>query len=215
MTNRESVPASCDFDALARGAQFRDRIGVRVKASPEAIFDALHTVGLQDIKLAWLLGEIRYLPSRLAGCAPEFDPKAPFISNLTEGATLVLHDDEPHEIITGWAGRLHRIRDQSPLRFDNREAFDAFEDPESEKLFMSIRVIPSDVPGEHWLVLDHATRALSPEAERKFRRYWRIIKPTGAFVSRELLRAVRAKAQADNASRSLDNTTTRVDLRKR
>lgn len=51
MTGREPVPASCRFEGLARGAQFRDRIGLRVKASPEAIFDALHAVGLRDIKL--------------------------------------------------------------------------------------------------------------------------------------------------------------------
>jgi len=39
-------------------------------------------------------------------------------------------------------------------------------------------------------------------AERKFKRYWRIIKPMGAFVSRELLQAVRTKAQRSMAERA-------------
>ena len=60
---------------------------------------------------------------------------------------------------------------------------------------MSIRVAPTGRPHEHWLVLEHATRALSPLAERKFARYWRVIKPMGAFVTWQLLRAVRRRAQ--------------------
>jgi hypothetical protein len=37
---------------------------------------------------------------------------------------------------------------------------------------------------------------LSPAAERLFARYWRAIKPMGAVVTRELLKAVRRKAEA-------------------
>jgi len=47
---------------------------------------------------------------------------------------------------------------------------------------MSVRVAPTGRPGEHWLILEHATRALSPLAERRFARYWRVIKPMGALV---------------------------------
>jgi hypothetical protein len=60
---------------------------------------------------------------------------------------------------------------------------------------MSVRVAPTGRPGEHWLVLEHATRAMSPDADRKFARYWRVIKPAGAFVTWQLLRAVRRRAQ--------------------
>src|SRR5205085_2699506 len=60
---------------------------------------------------------------------------------------------------------------------------------------MSVRVAPTGGPGEHWLVLEHATRALSPVAERKFTRYWGVIKPIGAFVSWQLLRAIRRRAE--------------------
>jgi hypothetical protein len=85
--------------------------------------------------------------------------------------------------------------DQTPVRFGSVEAFEAFAEPDYEKLFISLRIDPTPWPGEFWLVLEHATRALSPSAERLFRPYWRIIRPMGAFVSRELLRAVRRKAQ--------------------
>jgi hypothetical protein len=188
------VPPSPAFEATARGARFRDRIAVVVKAPPEAIFVALHGVTLRDMKFAWLLGELRYLPSRLAGRMPAVESRRPFMNTLTDGGTLILRDDAPREMITGSAAQLHRVH-QSPQRFATREAFEAFDDPDHEKLFMSVRVAPTGRPGENWVVLEHATRPLSPLAERKFARYWRAIKPMGAFVTWQLLRAVRRRAE--------------------
>jgi hypothetical protein len=82
--------------------------------------------------------------------------------------------------------------------YRTRAAFNTLDDPDHEKLFMSIRVTPTGPPGEHWLVLEHATRALSPAAGRKFRRYWIAIRPMGAFVTRQLLRAVARLAERNH-----------------
>ncbi len=195
---RAPVSVSPAFEAVARDARFHDLIAVPVKASPEAIFQALHEITLRDMKLAWFLGELRYLPSRLAGRMPATDSARPFLSMLLEGGTLVLRDEEPREVITGSAAQLHRVH-QAPRRFANRGAFDAFNDPDHEKLFMSVRVAPTGRTDEQWLVLEHATRALSPRAERRFSRYWRVIKPVGAFVTWQLLRAVRRRAELATA----------------
>ena len=48
MTDRSAVLASPAFESIACGAQFRDRIAVVVKASPKAIFQALHDVALPE-----------------------------------------------------------------------------------------------------------------------------------------------------------------------
>jgi hypothetical protein len=194
MMCRLPVPPSPAFEAIARGGPFRDYIAVVVKAPPEAIFQALRDVTLRDMKFAWLLGELRYLPSRLAGHMSATDSRRSFMKTLIEGGTLVLRDDAPREVITGSAAQLHGVH-QAPQRFASREAFEAYDDPGYEKLFMSVRVAPTGRPGEHWLVLEHATRALSPLAERKFARYWRVIKPMGAFVTWQLLRAIRRRAE--------------------
>ena len=43
-------------------------------------------------------------------------------------------------------------------------------------------------------------RALSADAGRRFRRYWRAIKPCSGFVSRRLLRAIGARGRRDVGS---------------
>jgi hypothetical protein len=199
MLPRLAAPVSPNFEAIAEGAQFRDRIAIVARASPAEIFRALREVRLPDMKLAWLLGELRYLPSRLAGRMPRPQPDTPFFDTLVAGGTLVLRDDTPREIVTGSAARLHQV-DQATCRFASREAFEAFDDPRFEKLFMSVRAAPSGRPGESWIVLEHATRALSLDSARRFARYWRVIKPLGAFVSRQLLHAVRRRAEREAVS---------------
>jgi hypothetical protein len=195
-TRHDSIPRSPAFEALTHGTPFHDRIAVRVKATPEAIFSAARRVTLADMRLARVLGEIRYLPGRLSGRVPPADNHKPFLSILSEGGTLLLRDDTPRELITASAGRLHRIVDQAPVRFPSVEAFHAFDDPDHEKLLISLRVERTADRGVQWLVLEHATLPLSAAAAQKFARYWRVIKPTGALVTWQLLRAIRRIAQA-------------------
>ena len=85
MTRPSAVPASPAFDGIARGAQVRDRIAIVVQAPPAAIFQALHEVALRDMKLAWALGELRYLPSRLFGHMPAVESTRPFMSIARRG----------------------------------------------------------------------------------------------------------------------------------
>jgi hypothetical protein len=49
--------------------------------------------------------------------------------------------------------------------------------------------------GEHRLILEHRTHALSEESRKQFARYWLAIKPGGEFMSKLLLKAVKQRAE--------------------
>jgi len=190
------ISHSPEFERLVGKTPFRDRVAIRVHAAPDRIFDALRAVSLHDMKLAWWLGELRYLPARLTGHQPQGNAMRPFFSGLLDAGTQILFETPSREIITGSAGMLHRVVDQAAVRFSSRQDFDRFDDPEYEKLFMSIRVEPAERPDEHWLVFEPATLPLSRQAAARFKPYWFVIKPSGAFVSRELLKAVGRRAES-------------------
>jgi hypothetical protein len=191
---RPFIIRSPEFDRFVGTTPYRDVIAVRVSASPEAIFASLRAVTLEDMKLAWLLGELRYLPMRLRRRLPQSLPRTPFLDTLIRNGTLVLVDRSPVELITGSAGRLHCI-DQRPVKFESRADFDGFNEPGFEKLFMSVRLQPAETSGDWWLILEHGTCALSDDAATEFLRYWRVVKPLGAFATKQLLGAVAARAE--------------------
>lgn len=190
-----AIPDSPAFEALTRYTHFRDRIAIRVDASATAIYRAIWEVTLDDMPLARALGWLRYLPSRLFGRDRPIDGSTPFVTALIDAGTLVLRDEPDAEVILGSAGRLHRIVDQTPVRFEDSAGFYAFDDPDYEKLFMSLRIEPAGSSLHHWLVLDHATRPLSADAAHHFARYWRFIRPAGWLVSWLLLQAIRRRAE--------------------
>jgi hypothetical protein len=109
--------------------------GNRGAPTPEAIFAALRAVTVRDMKVAWLLGELRHLPARLAGRLPAAPPPdRPFLDTLADGP-IVLRDDPPRELITGLAAQLHRVH-QAPRHFADAASFEAFDDPGHEKLIV-------------------------------------------------------------------------------
>ncbi len=182
------------LSAYASGAQFRASVAVTVRASPERALAAVRSVTLGDMPLARWMGEVRYLPGRLLGKPPASPQKnVPFLHQLEQSGTLVLKHT-PEEMVTASAGKWHQVVDQEPVPFRTREEFEAFRDPEYEKLFIRLHAEPAG-PGKSRLVLEHWTWALGPDAERKFARYWRVIRPTGNFVSKRMLRAAKRRAE--------------------
>jgi len=184
------------IDNVVPETEFRDVISVTVNAAPSAIFEALRQVTPNDMPVANALGTLRYLPGRILGRATvAADAAHPFISTLLENGTVVLEESPDQELVFGSAGKYHQLLDQEPEPFHTAEEFHAFNNPACQKLVMSIRVEPTGTPGLNRLVLEHRTQALTPEAGRRFRRYWLVIKPLGALVTKQLLWAIKCGAE--------------------
>jgi hypothetical protein len=113
---------------------------------------------------------------------------------------VILEEEHEREIVFGSAGKYHQLTDQEPRLFETAEQFLTFDDPRFQQLVMSLRVEPTATPGRNRLVLEHRTHPLSETSRRKFRRYWRVIKPSGAFVTKQLLQAIKRRAEAGDAS---------------
>ena len=191
------VAPSARLDAWLPDAPFRDTIVVQSPAPPPRLMQALEEVTLRDMPLASLLGSIRYLPalfgSKEAARRAHMELDRPFIAGVTSGKGQLFLGRAPDEIVVGTVGKLHQIRDQEFAEVATTADFASFAQPNHERLAMSIRAIP----GEHGtlLALEHRTQPTDAAARRRFGRYWLAIRPGGAFVTRQLLKAVARRAE--------------------
>jgi hypothetical protein len=184
------------IDQVLPDREFRGEVSVTVRASPETIFRALGEVTAGEMPVARALGELRYLPGRLRGRSPvEASAEESFIDELKRGGTVVLAEEPGREVVFGSAGKYHQVVDQEHVALSNADEFRDFDDPEYEKLVMAVTVSGTNVPGEAVLTLEHRTKPLSEDAKGQFARYWLVIKPVGNFVSKQLLLAVKKRAE--------------------
>lgn len=184
------------IDAWLCGDAFTDIIAVRSSATPADLIRAFDHVTLAEMPLAHWLGRLRYLPSRFGSARARAQARSgrAFLSTLTTQGTIVL-ERAAEEIVVGTVGKLHQIRDQEIVSLDTPAAFMLFDAPDHERLCISLRAFSQD--GETLLVLEHRTQATDEAARRKFARYWSVIRPAGAFVTRQLLRAVVRRAERE------------------
>jgi hypothetical protein len=194
---RSTIPPSKRLDHWLPAAPFRDTISVRSSAPAKRLMQELMRVTLRDMPLANLLGKLRYLPTLLGSAEARrrvrMDATRPFLDAVSSGKGSVVLEQSPDELVLGTIGKLHQIRDQEPADIRTGEQFVAFAEPDHEKLAMSLRVIADGA--QTLLVLEHRTRPVDAQAERRFRRYWKLIRPGGAFVTRQLLLAARRRAE--------------------
>lgn len=190
-------------ERLARwiwGKTFDDTIAVRSSAAPAELMQAFERVTLRDMPLARAAGTLRYLPAHLgaprdrdAARRARRDAQRPFLMVLTDGGGSLILERAADELIVGTIGKLHQLADQELVSIESPMHFLTFAQADHEKLAMSVRAIAE---GDHsWLVLEHRTLPLDARARRRFRRYWRWIRPAGAFVTRQLLRATAREAE--------------------
>lgn len=190
-------PAGSLIDLFLPESEFNGQVSVVIHAPPDVIFQALREVTLADMPLAKWIGELRYLPARLAGkMQEETQGSEPFMQLVLSGGTILLAEEPDRELVVGSVGKYHNLADQQFAPLASPEEFVRFDHPDYQKLAMSFRVTGNDPVTGYRLTLEHRTHALSPAARWKFAFYWLGIKPGGNFVSWLMLRAIRRRAEA-------------------
>lgn len=170
---------------------------IQVDAPPAVAYEAIRTADISD-PLITALFSIREFPNRLAQRL-RGAPAKPSLRALTfadmarpEMGFVLLAEDPGVEFVVGSVGRFwkrdygwHRI---SPANFVG------FREPGYAKLVVEFSVWPTGLGGS--VVRYEARTATTDEVARKrFRRYWRVIRPGVAVVMKRALQRIKAEAE--------------------
>lgn len=184
------------LDRLMPEYEFRGVESVRIHASPEKIMQGLFTITDRDMPLAQLLGHLRYLPGELAGQpAVPASPDTSFLDVLLRMGFIKLAE-EPNELVLGAIGKFHDPIDQALVKVKDADEFRRFLHADHQKLALSFRVECDESAHACTLTLEHRTHPMSEHARKQFARYWLAIKPGGRIVSRQLLHAIKRRAES-------------------
>jgi hypothetical protein len=163
--------------------EFAERHSLAIDAPPARIDAAVRQVSLVDMPVARVLWWMRRLGR------PTGDPATPFVSADLPG--IVLEDVPGEGIVLGLTGQFWKIRGgyRDPTRPRTTDEFVAYARPDMCKAVIDFRVGPARLSTET------RVHVLDPRARRKFRRYWRVIRPFSGLIRILFLRAARRRAE--------------------
>jgi hypothetical protein len=172
------------LDDFLPAYEFSEQHSLAINAPPGRIDAAFREVAIADIPLARVLWWIRRLGR------PYGDTSRPFIGGDLPGVVL---EDVPQEgIVLGLTGQFWRLLggEPDPQRPTTPEEFLAYARPDACKAVIDFRV------GEKRLSTETRVHVPDSASRRKFRRYWRVVRPFSGLIRILLLRAARARAEA-------------------
>ncbi|HEY6060999.1 MAG TPA: hypothetical protein VIV10_10470 [Gemmatimonadales bacterium] len=167
-----------------------------VDARAEEVYHAIRETDLRDPIISALFA-LRELPQRLArrlhGQPPPAPPRITFGTMIQDGPGWTLLAEQPdQELVVGSVGRFWE-RDYGGRTVTAGE-FVGFNEPGYAKLVIGFSVRPGPI-GETVLRYEARTLSTDDTARRKFRRYWRLIRPGVSMVMRAALHRIKLTAE--------------------
>jgi hypothetical protein len=171
------------IDAVLPRWDVHELHGTEVAASPEATWAALEEVTLRELPVTCLLMSIRSLGR-----------SAPLDRRFLDGARFLTPIDEaPGDRVLGLIGRPWQLR-PAIVPFQGAAQFAAFDRPGYVRAATDLRVVPA--AGGSRFTTETRVQATDAAGRRRFIRYWRVVRCGSALIRRDLLRAVRRRAEA-------------------
>ena len=172
------------LDRFLPAYEFSERHLLAIDAPAERIDAALRTVSISDIPVARALWWIRRLGR------PYGDDAKPFIWGELPG--VVLQDVPQEGVVLGLTGQFWRVLGgaRDPGRPTTPEEFLEYARADTCKAVIDFRIHPGALSTETRI------HVADPAARRRFRRYWRVIRPFSGLIRILLLRAARRRALA-------------------
>ena len=170
---------------------------IEVDAPPAVTYHAIRRADLRDPLISALFA-LRELPDRLSRRLQGAPPKPPLkrftFADLEspEMGFMLLAEQPEREFTVGSVGRFWK-RDYGWRRIEAKDFAD-FNEPGYAKLAVGFSVHPSGFSGST-LRYEARTATTDEEARKRFRRYWRLIRPGVAAVMQRALRRIKAEAE--------------------
>jgi hypothetical protein len=187
----------------------RERHTTPVAATPEAVWSALHTVSAGELRLTRMLTGIRALPGRLPGARRPpggLPADRGFIEAFMERGFRELLAVPPRTLVAGNAGQPWRLRGgEIEVDVVDLDEFRAFARPGFVLIATSFEL---EVLGDGTrLSSETRVQPTDPAAARAFRPYWWAIRAGSGLIRRDVLRAVRRRAELDVTSPTVATQT--------
>jgi hypothetical protein len=186
------------LDQILPTYEFRGLESIVIHATPEEIFSSLSETTGEDLPLADMLEQLRYLPARMSGdalTAPAINDK-PLVLGALEMGFVGLGEKLNRQVVIGAIGRFHDLMNQEFVRVPDADGFRRYDGADMQKLVISFRVTGDNAAQGYTLTLEHRTHALSESARQEFSHYWLAIKPARVVVAQQFLHAVKRRAEA-------------------
>jgi hypothetical protein len=166
-------PARTRLDEFAPAWQFREHHSLSIAAPPARVFEAIHAVRADEIRLFRTLTWIRRGGRRLPESILNAGDSTPIIDVALRTSFVQLADDAPRELVVATTLGTPPRHAQATMNFlvePNRSG--------GSRVSTETRVFASDAG-----------------ARRRFAVYWRVIYPGSALIRRMWLRAIKRRAE--------------------
>jgi hypothetical protein len=192
---------SAALDDVLPVYRHRERHTTQIAAAAEAVWSALHAVSNDDLRLTRVLTAIRALPARLAGGGTPgggLPADRGFIQAFLERGYRELRVDPPRTLVAGAAAQPWRLRAGETPDVAGLDGFRAFARPGFVLIATSFEL---EALGDGTrLSTETRVQPTDAAAARAFRPYWWAIRGGSGLIRRDMLHAVRRRAERDTTS---------------